>query len=84
MLFRAEGLRFALGDGTALTGMTVVVDRVNDRGLPMETTFTFDRSLDDVRYHWVFWDTAHGRYAPFTPPRVGEQTRLPGPLVRAP
>ena len=82
--FRADGLCFAPGDRTALTGMTVVVDRVNDRGLPMETTFTFDRSLDDVRYHWVFWNTAQDLYAPFTPPRVGEQIRLPGPFVYSP
>jgi len=62
--------------------MTVVVDRVNDLGFPTEATFTFDRSLDDASYHWVVWDTALGAYAPFTPPGVGEQRRLGGPLAR--
>jgi hypothetical protein len=78
--FRAEVLRFEPGRRTALPGMTVVVDRVDDRGRPTEATFTFERSLDAPRYRWVFWDCAQGRYAPFTPPRVGEERRIPGPL----
>ncbi len=60
--------------------MTVDVNRVNARGLPSEATFTFERSLDDARYRWVFWNGAHGRYAPFTPPRLGEERPLPGPF----
>jgi hypothetical protein len=64
--------------------MTVVVDRVDDRGHPTEATFQFEVSLDDVRHRWVFWDSAAGRYAPFTPPRLGEELRILGPLPIVP
>jgi hypothetical protein len=82
--FRAEALRLESGDRTALPGMTVVVDRVDDRGHPTEATFQFEVSLDDVRHRWVFWDSAAGRYAPFTPPRLGEELRILGPLPIVP
>jgi hypothetical protein len=78
--FRAEALRFESGDRTALPGMAVAVDRVDDRGHPTEAAFQFEHSLEDARYRWVFWDSAAGRYAPFTPPRLGEERRIPGPL----
>jgi hypothetical protein len=58
----------------------VTVNRVDGRGHPTEATFTFERPLDDTRYHWVFWDRAQGRYAPFMPPPLGEDQRIPGPL----
>jgi hypothetical protein len=78
--FRAEALRFEPGDRTALPGMTVVIDRVDDRGHPTESTFSLEHALDDARYRWVFWDSTQGRYAPFTPLRLGEERRLPGAL----
>ncbi|MEI6167590.1 MAG: hypothetical protein WCS52_10370 [bacterium] len=79
--FRSAQLRFKPGDRITLPAMTVEVDCVNGRGLPVEATFTFVESLDSARYHWVFWDSLAGHYAPFTPPRVGEQVCLVGPLV---
>jgi hypothetical protein len=82
--FRVESLRFAPGARTELPGMTVAVDRVDDRGLPTEATLTFAHPLDDGRYRWVFWDSVSGRYAPFPPPRLGEERRIPGPLPASP
>jgi len=78
--FRSAELRFKPGDMITFPAMTVEVTRVNGRGLPVEATFTFIESLDSARYHWVFWDSLAGHYAPFTPPRVGEHVRLVGPL----
>lgn len=78
--FREETAGFRVGDGVALPGMAVRVDRVDDRRLPWKATFSFDRALEDARYRWVFWDAARGRYAVFTVPRVGETLRLAGPL----
>ena len=78
--FRSAELRFKTGDRITFPAMTVEVTRVNGRGLPVEATFTFIESLDSARYHWIFWDSPAGHYAPFTPPRVGEQVRLVGPL----
>lgn len=78
--FRAEGVGFAPGDRIALPGMTVTVDRLDQHGLPMEVTITFARSLNDARYHWVFWDSAKVHYALFTPPTLGAEMWLPGPL----
>jgi hypothetical protein len=78
--FRAEALRFEPGDHTALPGMRVVIDRVDDRGHPTAATFRFACSLDDARFRWVFWDSAAGRYTTFTPPRLGEERRIPGPF----
>jgi hypothetical protein len=80
MAFRAEALRFESGARTVLPGMAVVVDRVDDRGHPTGATFRFERSLDDARYRWVFWDSTQGRYALFSPPRLGEERRILGPL----
>lgn len=78
--FRAESLRFASGARTELPGMTVVVDRVDDRGLPTEATLAFAHPLEDGRYRWVFWDGTQGRYVLFAPPRLGEERLIPGPL----
>jgi len=80
--FRPEEIGFSPGDNVVVPCMTVVVDRVNSRGFPTQATFTFARSLDDAGYHWVYWDSAQGLYSLFTPPRVGEQIRIAGPLIR--
>ncbi|MEI6787151.1 MAG: hypothetical protein WCL49_01610 [bacterium] len=79
--FRSEAIGFSPGDKVAVPCMTVIVDRVNGRGFPTQATFTFTHSLDDADYHWVFWDSAQGSFALFTPPHVGEQIRIAGPLV---
>lgn len=78
--FRSAELRFTPGEHVKLSAITVEVIRVNERGLPVEVTFKFNESLDSIRYHWVYWDSREGHYAPFTPPRVGDQMRLAGPL----
>jgi len=78
--FRSAENRFTAGERVTLGAMMVEVNRVNDRGLPVEATFTFNEPLDSLRYHWVFWDSRASRYAPFTPPPVGDQMRLAGPL----
>ncbi len=78
--FRMETAGFRAGERVALPGMTAVVNRVDDRGLPREATFAFERGLEDARYRWVFWDAVRGRYAAFTVPRLGWSLRLAGPL----
>lgn len=81
--FRPDGVPFAPGEPIALPGMSVVVDRLDANGTPAEATFMFEHSLDDARYRWVYWDSAQQRYAPFTPPRIGQSRRLAGPLPSA-
>ncbi|MEI8121629.1 MAG: hypothetical protein WCI20_06230 [bacterium] len=78
--FRSLEVRFMPGDRVTFPSMTVDVIRVNERGLPVEATFTFKESLDSARYHWVFWDSRTGHYALFTPPRVGEEMRISSPF----
>lgn len=79
--FRSDDLRMVAGEYVALPGMTVMVERVNERGMPMEVTFSFEFALEDHRYYWVYWDAGQGGYVPFSPPGMGAQCLLGGPLV---
>jgi len=63
-----------------LTGMTIEVLKVNDRGIPKEIAFQFDRPLEDPSLRWVVFQ-GHG-YKPFLPPRPGERVMIAGPTVR--
>ena len=55
--------------------MTIEVVEVTEDGRPAEILAAFPRSVDDPRFLWQRWDET--RYAPFTPPAVGESTVLP-------
>lgn len=75
-LFRGDQHRFSVGDRVELTGMSVEVTELTDRGLPGEAAFTFSVSLEDTSLRWLQYK--EGKYAPFIPPAVGQSVELPG------
>ena len=75
-LFRSDQNRFSVGDRIELTGMTVEVTELTDKGLPAEAAFTFIVDLEDKSLRWLQYQK--GRYVPFIPPAVGESVELPG------
>lgn len=79
--FRADALGFSAGEHVAIPGMTVTVQRVNERGLPLAVTFVFEYALEDPRYNWVYWDAVQGEYVPFSLPGIGASCLLAGPLA---
>ena len=66
---------FSIGSTVDLDGMRVTITALTPDGRPGEAEFRFDSSLDGPSFVWLVW-SAHA-YAPWSPPRIGETTRLP-------
>jgi hypothetical protein len=62
------------GDRVQLSGVTLEVREVTSDGRPVEVVFTFAELLESPSLRWFAWD--HGRYVPFTPPRIGGSVTL--------
>lgn len=70
-LFRNPDLPFRVGDKVALTGMSVEVTEVNERGLATEALFRFDVPLEDNSLLWLELD--NWKFKRSAPPGVGEK-----------
>ncbi len=68
------------GDKVTLPGMTVKVEKVDERGFPVAVLFRFDVPLEDASLRWLWWDWDDDVYRPFDLPAVGEIRRLVGPF----
>ena len=79
-LFRYENAPFQIGDQITLTGLTIEIKALNERGLPCEVAFHFAESLNDPSLRWFQWKD--GDFNPFTPPAVGETVQLPVAMPR--
>jgi hypothetical protein len=75
-LFRDDQDPFSVGEKIKLTGMTVEVTELTDKGRPAEAAFTFGVELEDSTLRWLQY--RDGRYVPFIPPAVGQSVELPG------
>jgi hypothetical protein len=75
-LFRGDQHGFSVGDRIELTGMTVEVMELTEKGLPVEAAFTFNVGLEDASLRWL--QCQNGRYVTFFPPDVGQSVEIPG------
>lgn len=66
--------------GRDLPGMSVDVTRVDANGLPERAVFSFDRSLEDSGYRWLYWNWKRGGFEPFVAPKIGATIVLAGPF----
>ena len=75
-LFRDDQDPFSAGEKIKLTGMTVEVTELTEKGRPAEAAFTFSVRLEDDSLRWLQYK--EGEYVPFSPPAVGQGVELPG------
>ena len=68
-----------VGQIIRLTGIEIEVTQVTPDGRPSEFVVHFDAALESPAYRWVVFKDM--TYAPFTPPAVGEKTRVAGPRL---
>jgi len=75
-LFRNKQNPFSVGDRVELTGMTVEIREVTDKGYVTEAAFIFSTVLEDPSLRWL--QHKDGAFVPFTPPEIGKKIILPG------
>jgi hypothetical protein len=73
-VFRTPRRPLALGEPVRLTGMTVTITELTPDGRPAEATFRFDVPLESPSLVWLGF--RNGRFKPFTPPAVGQETAI--------
>ncbi|MBI5091525.1 MAG: hypothetical protein HZB26_03675 [Candidatus Hydrogenedentes bacterium] len=73
-LFRGPNQPMEAGYTVRLSGLTIHVLSVTPDGRAETVRFVFDKDVDDPSLRWITW-IGKG-YAPFTPPAVGETTRV--------
>jgi hypothetical protein len=76
---RAGQFPFKAGDKTQLSGLTAEVININEKGQPIEVSFSFDVPLDDPSLYWLWFDWKKGRYFSFNVPSIGEKIEIKGP-----
>lgn len=75
-VFRSERYPLKLGEKVELSDMSITITELRPKGNPAAAVFAFREPLESSRYQWLAWDQ-HGCH-PFSPPRMGETTTLPG------
>jgi hypothetical protein len=77
-LFRPRDAALQASPPTRLTGTTIEATRSASDGSPTEVVCRFDRDLEARNLLWLRWEwhAGQGRFAPVSPPRVGETVRL--------
>ena len=76
---RSRRVRMPPGTRVELEGLRVeILDELPDGG-PTRARFTFDKPLEDPSLAFYRW--AERGFVPFTPPKVGDQTTLPGSVL---
>ncbi|MDF1564732.1 MAG: hypothetical protein P1V51_16950 [Deltaproteobacteria bacterium] len=66
---------FRAGEPFSIEGVRLVMEAVDERGLPTAVRATFDDALEQADRVWVVW-SADG-YVPFELPAVGEEVEVP-------
>lgn len=61
------------GDRIELTGASIVVEEVDERGRPTVVRWNFDRPLEELR--WTTWEGTG--FVPMTPPAIGATVTTP-------
>lgn len=74
-VFRGDGQPLQLNELIELAGMTITIVEVTPDHRPATVSFQFETPLEDQSLRWFQWQA--GRYAPFTPPAIGETVTLP-------
>jgi hypothetical protein len=74
--FRSKSFPMDRGNRIQLTGMTALIENLNNDGDPTDVTYEFSNTLDDTRLRFLRWQNGIG-YIPFVPPAVGDSTLLP-------
>ncbi len=69
-----------VGERVELTGLGIEVLEVPANGDPTAARFEFDVPLEDSSLRWLRW--REGRFEPFAPPPIGEETTLVPPPGR--
>lgn len=67
---------FHVGDIVRLTGFEAEVTEVTPDNRPREVRFRFAEPLETPSYRWVIFEKR--AYVPFTPPAIGQTTRIDG------
>jgi hypothetical protein len=75
LVFRDPAYQLTIGQSIALPDVRVTILSTTVDGRPLEVAFQFAAPLDDPGLRWLQWRA--GRYAPFTPPAVGQSVLLP-------
>jgi hypothetical protein len=75
-LYRGPGRPLHRGDAVDLGDMVAEVVEVTADGRPWEIEFRFQAPLESSSYVWLQWKG--DRYAPWSPPALGERSTLPG------
>lgn len=75
--YRAAERRFAVGQRTTLSGLSVEITGLNAAGDPDELLFRFAEPLESPALRWLAW--RDGVYVPWQPPSLGETVRLAAP-----
>jgi hypothetical protein len=73
-VFRTGRHPLELGEQVRLTGLTVTITGLTADGRPAEASFRFDVPLESPSLVWLCF--RRGRFEPFTPPVIGEQTKI--------
>ncbi|GMV99454.1 MAG: hypothetical protein AMXMBFR84_05930 [Candidatus Hydrogenedentota bacterium] len=78
ILFRNDAHPFRVGDVVRLDDREVEILHVNEKGVPVEVAYRFDRPIDDPSMMWLRFEmpeTLNGdppRLVPYTPPAIGQ------------
>jgi hypothetical protein len=64
-----------IGQEVTLTGLTVKILSLTKNGIPQNVKFTFEKSLEDSDYKFVYWKNMG--YEPYEVPEIGETDFLP-------
>lgn len=64
------------GREVRVDGMTAKVLATDERGIPTEALYTFDKDLEDASMRWLWW--TEDSFRPFTLPPIGESVVIPG------
>lgn len=70
LLARNSNLPMVAGTVVELTGLTVEVEAVNEKGHPTRVRYILDHPLEDPRYVWLAFDDARIALVPWQPPPV--------------
>lgn len=73
-VYRGASEPLHAGQGLQLSGVLIVVDRVNAQGVPVEMSFRFAAPLENPHLIWKVY--SGDRYVPFRPPPVGRSVVL--------
>ena len=78
-LVRSDEEPFKQGERVMLDGMSVSIEKLNDRQRPAYVDFTFAEELESSRYLWLIWDG--DSYKPYVLPELGKEVRLDTPII---